>query len=196
MSRVAFDSGDSIKIRHLSEFWLDYCKSYLLSGAAAEACKAHLEGSVRGGNFPHRQHLAAASSAGTSLVANLKHITVTLATWDAVWEVYLDPKWAQQRLRLYRAQDQALEQFFKELEEDMAGDTDQLWGRVVLVDEFQLATRELMGGEFTLSQDMGLGTKAMEVKWLESYKSPSLMTHHIPDYWASVMSNGSTHGSA
>ncbi|KAJ9514969.1 hypothetical protein QJQ45_002797 [Haematococcus lacustris] len=68
---------------------------------------------------PHLQHLAAASSAGTSLVANLKHITVTLATWDAVWEVYLDPKWAQQRLRLYRAQDRALEQFFKKLEKDM-----------------------------------------------------------------------------
>ncbi|KAJ9514569.1 hypothetical protein QJQ45_016305 [Haematococcus lacustris] len=29
----------------------------------------------------HLQHLAAASSAGTSLEANLKHITVTLATW-------------------------------------------------------------------------------------------------------------------
>ncbi|KAJ9507029.1 hypothetical protein QJQ45_004684 [Haematococcus lacustris] len=69
---------------------------------------------------PHLQHLAAASSAGTSLEANLKHITVTLATWDAVWEVYLDPKWAQQRLRLYGAQDRALEQFFKKLEEDMA----------------------------------------------------------------------------
>ncbi|KAJ9517736.1 hypothetical protein QJQ45_004040 [Haematococcus lacustris] len=55
-----------------------------------------------------------------SLVANLKHITVTLATWDAVWEVYLDPKWAQQRLRLYGAQDLALEQFFKKLEKDMA----------------------------------------------------------------------------
>ncbi|KAJ9516888.1 hypothetical protein QJQ45_027323 [Haematococcus lacustris] len=41
---------------------------------------------------PHLQHLAAASSASTSLVANLRHITVTLATWDAVWEVYLDPK--------------------------------------------------------------------------------------------------------
>ncbi|GFH09138.1 hypothetical protein HaLaN_04230 [Haematococcus lacustris] len=40
---------------------------------------------------PHLQHLAAASSAGTSLEANLKHITVTLTTWDAVWEVYLDP---------------------------------------------------------------------------------------------------------
>ncbi|KAJ9531206.1 hypothetical protein QJQ45_006645 [Haematococcus lacustris] len=64
---------------------------------------------------PHLQHLAAASSAGTSLVANLKHITVTLATWDAVWEVYLDLKWAQQRLRLYGAQDRALEQFFKKL---------------------------------------------------------------------------------
>ncbi|KAJ9524762.1 hypothetical protein QJQ45_024384, partial [Haematococcus lacustris] len=65
------------------------------------------------------QHLAAASSAGTSLEANLKHITVTLATWDAVWDVYLDPKWARQRLRLYGAQDRALEQFFK-LEEEMA----------------------------------------------------------------------------
>ncbi|KAJ9513596.1 hypothetical protein QJQ45_006107 [Haematococcus lacustris] len=76
---------------------------------------------------PHLQHLAAASSAGTSLVANLKHITVTLATWDAVWEVYLDPKWAEQRLRLYGAQDRTLEQFFKkvrvgglQLEEGMA----------------------------------------------------------------------------
>ncbi|KAJ9509342.1 hypothetical protein QJQ45_001777 [Haematococcus lacustris] len=62
---------------------------------------------------PHIQHLAAACSAGTSLVANLKHI-------KRVYEVYLDPKWARQRLRLYRAQDRALEQFFKKLEEDMA----------------------------------------------------------------------------
>ncbi|GFH14901.1 uncharacterized protein HaLaN_11037 [Haematococcus lacustris] len=68
---------------------------------------------------PHLQHLAEASSAGTSLEFNLKHITVTLATRDAVWEVYLDPKWARQRLRLYGAQDQALEQFFKKLEGDM-----------------------------------------------------------------------------
>ncbi|GFH29802.1 uncharacterized protein HaLaN_28529, partial [Haematococcus lacustris] len=69
---------------------------------------------------PHLQHLAAASSAGTSLEANLKHITDTLVTWDAVWEVYLDPKWARRQLRLYGAQDRALEQFFKKLEEDMA----------------------------------------------------------------------------
>ncbi|GFH22029.1 uncharacterized protein HaLaN_19429 [Haematococcus lacustris] len=64
--------------------------------------------------------LSAASSAGTSLVAHLEHISITLATWDAVWEVYLDPKWAQQRLRLYGAQDRALEHFFKKFEEDMA----------------------------------------------------------------------------
>ncbi|KAJ9521350.1 hypothetical protein QJQ45_001271 [Haematococcus lacustris] len=64
---------------------------------------------------PHLQHLAVASSAGTSLEANLKHITVTLATWDAVWEVYLDPKWAWQRLRLYGAQDRALEHFFNKV---------------------------------------------------------------------------------
>ncbi|KAJ9512160.1 hypothetical protein QJQ45_012686 [Haematococcus lacustris] len=55
---------------------------------------------------PNLQHLAAASSAGTSL--------------DAVWEVYLDPKWAGQRLRLYGAQDRALEQLFKKLKVDMA----------------------------------------------------------------------------
>ncbi|GFH29896.1 hypothetical protein HaLaN_28642, partial [Haematococcus lacustris] len=36
---------------------------------------------------PHLQHRAAASSAGTSLETNLQHITVTLATWDAVWEL-------------------------------------------------------------------------------------------------------------
>ncbi|GFH25818.1 uncharacterized protein HaLaN_23850 [Haematococcus lacustris] len=69
---------------------------------------------------PHLQHLAAASSAGTSLVANLNHITVTLATWDAVWEVYLDPKWAEQRLRLNGAQDRTLEQFFKKSEQRVA----------------------------------------------------------------------------
>ncbi|KAJ9506342.1 hypothetical protein QJQ45_004954 [Haematococcus lacustris] len=93
---------------------------------------------------PHLQHLAAASSAGTSLEANLKRITVTLATWDVVWEVYLDPKWARQRLRLYGAQDRALEQCFKEVGvggwEGWKGTErpkglGERRGRVVLVDE-------------------------------------------------------------
>ncbi|KAJ9520535.1 hypothetical protein QJQ45_007415 [Haematococcus lacustris] len=64
---------------------------------------------------PHLENLAAASSAGTSLEANLTHINVTQAIWDAVWDVYLDPKWARQRLRLYGAQDRALEQVFKKV---------------------------------------------------------------------------------
>ncbi|KAJ9512344.1 hypothetical protein QJQ45_012885 [Haematococcus lacustris] len=64
--------------------------------------------------------VALASSAGISLEANLKHITVTLATWDTVWEVYLDLKWTWQRVRLYGAQDRALEQFFKKLQKEMA----------------------------------------------------------------------------
>ncbi|KAJ9515704.1 hypothetical protein QJQ45_002666 [Haematococcus lacustris] len=38
------------------------------------------------------QHLAAASSAGTSLEATLHHNTTTPVTWDAVWRVYMDPK--------------------------------------------------------------------------------------------------------
>ncbi|KAJ9508436.1 hypothetical protein QJQ45_011973 [Haematococcus lacustris] len=111
-------------------------KVYLQSDAAEllVSCEQHVLKAVVGGlnnsrrdtkqwlapSQPHLQLLAVASSAGTSLEANLKHITVTLATWDAVWEVYLDPKWAQQRLRLYGAQDRALEQFFNKLEEDMA----------------------------------------------------------------------------
>ncbi|GFH26653.1 uncharacterized protein HaLaN_24832, partial [Haematococcus lacustris] len=96
---------------------------------------------------PHLQHLAAASSAGTSLEAKLKHITVTLATWDAVWEVYLDPKWARQRLRLYGAQDRALEQLFEQvkLENDMAKVSIERHGRakqlVVFVCAASIGTR-------------------------------------------------------
>ncbi|KAJ9506164.1 hypothetical protein QJQ45_002450 [Haematococcus lacustris] len=68
------------------------------------------------------KHLAAASSADTSLHPNPKHITVHLATWDVVWEMYLYPKWARKQLKRYGAQEQALEQCLKEerLEEDMA----------------------------------------------------------------------------
>ncbi|KAJ9531122.1 hypothetical protein QJQ45_000851 [Haematococcus lacustris] len=103
---------------------------------------------------PHLQHLAAASSAGTSLEANLKHITATLATWDAVWEVYLDPKWAEQRLRLYGAQDRTLEQFFKKLEEDMAEVSMERHGRakqlVVFFGAASIGTRGGWGADAVL----------------------------------------------
>ncbi|KAJ9525540.1 hypothetical protein QJQ45_003087 [Haematococcus lacustris] len=100
---------------------------------------------------PHLQHLAAASSAGTSLVANLKHITVTLATWDMVWEVYLDPKWAIRWLRLCGAQDRALEQFFKqevaELSMERHGRAKQL---VVFFGTAGIGTRGGWGGDAVL----------------------------------------------
>ncbi|GFH21338.1 uncharacterized protein HaLaN_18621 [Haematococcus lacustris] len=99
-------------------------------------------------------HLAAASSAGTSLEANQKHITVTLATWDAVWEVYLDPKWAEQRLRLYGAQDRTLEQFFKKLEEKMAEVAMERHGRakqlVVFFGAASIGTRGGWGADAVL----------------------------------------------
>ncbi|GFH17692.1 uncharacterized protein HaLaN_14377 [Haematococcus lacustris] len=101
---------------------------------------------------PHLQHLAA-SSAGTSLEANLKHITVTLATWDAVWEVYLDPKWSRQRLRLYGAQDRALEQFINKLEEEVAEVSMERYGHAK-----QLAPRSSQEATPTAASEPGPST--------------------------------------
>ncbi|GFH23169.1 hypothetical protein HaLaN_20741 [Haematococcus lacustris] len=87
-------------------------------------------------------------------MANLKHITVTLATWYAVWAVYLDPKWARQRLRLYEAQDRALEQFFKKLEEDMAEVSMECHGHakqlVVFFGAAGIGTRGVWGADAVL----------------------------------------------
>ncbi|GFH21145.1 DHHC palmitoyltransferase [Haematococcus lacustris] len=58
------------------------------------------------------QHLAAATPAGTSLVAIQRHVAVTLATWDAVWGEYLQ---------------KVLERYFK-LEEEAASVSQQEWG--------------------------------------------------------------------
>ncbi|GFH24390.1 hypothetical protein HaLaN_22179 [Haematococcus lacustris] len=59
------------------------------SGSSASSCSSMCTSTTSG-------TVAGVSSAGTSLEANLKHITVTLTTWDAVWEVYLDLKPMQQ----------------------------------------------------------------------------------------------------
>ncbi|KAJ9507136.1 hypothetical protein QJQ45_004867 [Haematococcus lacustris] len=74
------------------------------------------------------QHLAAATPAGTSQVAIQRHVAFALATWDAVWEEYLHPKWAEQRMRLYGAQEKVLERYFKKLEEEAAMVSQQRWG--------------------------------------------------------------------
>ncbi|GFH11022.1 hypothetical protein HaLaN_06446 [Haematococcus lacustris] len=38
-----------------------------------------------------------------------------------MWELYLDPEWVRQRLRLYGAQDRALAQFFKKVRCSLRG---------------------------------------------------------------------------
>ncbi|GFH12505.1 uncharacterized protein HaLaN_08209 [Haematococcus lacustris] len=76
---------------------------------------------------PELQHLAAATPAGTSLVAIQRHVAVTLATWDAVWEEYLHPKWAEKKMRLHGAQEKVLERYFK-LEEAAAVESQKRWG--------------------------------------------------------------------
>ncbi|KAJ9533845.1 hypothetical protein QJQ45_026938 [Haematococcus lacustris] len=78
-------------------------------------------------------HLAAGTPGGTSLVAIQRHVAVTLATWDAVWGEYLHPKWAEQRMRLYGAQEKVLERYFKKvgvlmLEEEAAIESQKRWG--------------------------------------------------------------------
>ncbi|KAJ9531138.1 hypothetical protein QJQ45_000863 [Haematococcus lacustris] len=92
---------------------------------------------------PHLQHLAAASSAGTSLEANLKHITGHPGHLGH-----------EQRLRLYGAQDRTLEQFFKKLEEDMAEVSMERHGRakqlVVFFGAASIGTRGGWGADAVL----------------------------------------------
>ncbi|KAJ9507361.1 hypothetical protein QJQ45_006330 [Haematococcus lacustris] len=113
-SQVQHDSG-LIQARHNTQRWNENIKLEL-------------------------QHLAAATPAGTSLVAIQRHVAVTLATWDAVWGEYLHPKWAEQRMRLHGAQE-VLERYFMkdvmrivcilcamQLEEEAASVSQQEWG--------------------------------------------------------------------
>ncbi|KAJ9516994.1 hypothetical protein QJQ45_027361, partial [Haematococcus lacustris] len=93
------------------------------------------------------QHLAAATPAGTSLVAIQRHVAVTLATWDAVWGEFLHPKWAEQRMRLHGAQETVLERYFMKLEEEAAMMSQQEWGtRKQLVVFFGNASIGTRGG--------------------------------------------------
>ncbi|KAJ9525815.1 hypothetical protein QJQ45_009316 [Haematococcus lacustris] len=100
-SQVQHDSG-LIQARHNTQRWNENVKLEL-------------------------QHLAAATPAGTSLVAIQRHVAVRLATRDAVWGEYLHPKWAEQKMRLHGAQEKVLERYFKKLEE-AASVSQQEWG--------------------------------------------------------------------
>ncbi|KAJ9509851.1 hypothetical protein QJQ45_011527 [Haematococcus lacustris] len=103
----------------------------------------------------HRPHLTCYEGGhGKHTIGRVVGVAYDQGCNRALWEVHLDPKWARQRLRLYGAQNRALEQFFNKLEEEMAElsmerhnhakqlvvflwprGAGQLQGRVVLVDE-------------------------------------------------------------
>ncbi|GFH32578.1 hypothetical protein HaLaN_31819 [Haematococcus lacustris] len=58
---------------------------------------------------------------------------------------YLHPKWAEQKMRLYGAQEKVLERYFKKLEEEAAIESQKRWGTrkqlVVFFDNAGISTR-------------------------------------------------------
>ncbi|KAJ9522047.1 hypothetical protein QJQ45_005104 [Haematococcus lacustris] len=64
---------------------------------------------------PQLQQLAAATPAGTTLGGLHAHVMALKATWDALWEEYLKPRWRRQRLALHHAQERVIEAFCKKV---------------------------------------------------------------------------------
>ncbi|KAJ9534668.1 hypothetical protein QJQ45_002923 [Haematococcus lacustris] len=64
---------------------------------------------------PQLLQLAVATPAGTSLGGLHAHVLALKATWDALWEEYLKPRWRRQRLALHHAQERVIEAFCKKV---------------------------------------------------------------------------------
>ncbi|KAJ9531511.1 hypothetical protein QJQ45_015024, partial [Haematococcus lacustris] len=64
---------------------------------------------------PQLLQLAAATPAGTTLGGIHAHVLALKATWDALWEEYLKPRWRRQRLALHHAQERIIEDFYKKV---------------------------------------------------------------------------------
>ncbi|KAJ9507800.1 hypothetical protein QJQ45_019290 [Haematococcus lacustris] len=64
---------------------------------------------------PQLLQLAAATPAGTTLGGLHAHVLALKATWDALWEEYLKPRWRRQRLALHHAQERVIEAFCKKV---------------------------------------------------------------------------------
>ncbi|KAJ9517026.1 hypothetical protein QJQ45_009106 [Haematococcus lacustris] len=73
---------------------------------------------------------------------------------DAVWEEYLHPKWAEQKMRLHGAQEMVLERYFKKLEEEAASVSQPEWGTrkqlVVFFGNAGIGTRDGWGAKAVL----------------------------------------------
>ncbi|KAJ9505315.1 hypothetical protein QJQ45_030003 [Haematococcus lacustris] len=106
---------------------------------------------------PQLLQLAAATPAGTTLGGLHAHVLALKATWDALWEEYLKPRWRRQRLALHHAQERIIEGFCKKraasarvggakavregfrkvVEQPSRPSTDARPDRLVIVDEFR-----------------------------------------------------------
>ncbi|KAJ9517948.1 hypothetical protein QJQ45_004242 [Haematococcus lacustris] len=64
---------------------------------------------------PQLLQLVAATPAGTTMDSLQAHILALKASWDALWEEYLKPRWRRQRLGLHHAQDRVIEAFCKKV---------------------------------------------------------------------------------
>ncbi|KAJ9530338.1 hypothetical protein QJQ45_000689 [Haematococcus lacustris] len=64
---------------------------------------------------PQLLQLASATPAGTTLGGLHAHILALKATWDALWEEYLKPRWRRQRLALHHAQERVIDAFCKKV---------------------------------------------------------------------------------
>ncbi|KAJ9530579.1 hypothetical protein QJQ45_012564 [Haematococcus lacustris] len=125
-SQVQHDSG-LIQARRNTQRWIDNVKLEL-------------------------QHLAAATPADTPWWPSS-------GMWPSPWPPgmqcggileYLHPKWAEQKMRLYGAQEKVLERYFKKLEEEAAIESQKRWGTrkqlVVFFDNAGISTRGLPQG--------------------------------------------------
>jgi hypothetical protein len=63
--------------------------------------------------------LSHASSKGCSIVAHNHFVDAHLQTRDALWEEYLRPRWARQRLSLYGGKKRVFAKFFNNVEEQI-----------------------------------------------------------------------------
>ncbi|GFH19698.1 uncharacterized protein HaLaN_16689, partial [Haematococcus lacustris] len=163
-SQVQHDSG-LIQARLNSQRWIDNIKLKL-------------------------QHLAAATPAGTSLVAIQRHVAVTLATWDGVLGEYLHPKWAEQKMRLHGAQEKVLERYFKKvLHKGRATSHGTLAFQATMVKQLNLpdslykSVKLLMSEEVLALSGLGVGTYLGEGDEATDEASVAALLYSVTHGW-------------
>ncbi|KAJ9504725.1 hypothetical protein QJQ45_025889, partial [Haematococcus lacustris] len=125
---------------------------------------------------PQLQQLAAATLAGTTLGGLHAHVLALKATWDALWEEYLNPRWRRQRLALHHAQERIIESFCKKSLELKAATVGK--GHVADLIEEADKHRRLLGMkkqgslQDTLPMPCRMRHAVHVCRWLEQWQQP------------------------